>query len=158
MTLIVNADGTLERAPDTLAVAAPAATAADTPYPLTLGSVTLADAQHFHQHPGACPRCRSEDHTSWAPLDGHEHYVDQHGHCHQCGISWREIYTFSGLLNEATSRTTGELATSELSAAAHELLDQLHGIGIPHWHGAEGLDLERLTRALEQHRALQSDA
>lgn len=53
---------------------------------------------------------------------------------------------------DATNCTTGEPATQELAAAAHELHDQRHGIGIPHWRGAEGLGLERLTRALEQHR------
>lgn len=40
-----------------------------------------------------------------------------------------------------------ESDTSALSALA-SVVDQLHGIGIPHWHGAEGLDLRLAERLL----------
>ena len=39
-------------------------------------------------------------------------------------------------------------AAPELLEALRELLDQLEGIGIPEWAGAEGLSLEQATAAV----------
>ena len=37
---------------------------------------------------------------------------------------------------------------AEVIAALADLIDQLEGIGVPDWHGAEGLDLERARAAI----------
>jgi hypothetical protein len=36
----------------------------------------------------------------------------------------------------------------ELTEALRELIDQLEGIGIPEWHGAEGLSLDQARAAI----------
>jgi hypothetical protein len=43
-------------------------------------------------------------------------------------------------------------AAPELLEALTELLDQLDGIGIPEWHGAEGLSLKQAKAAIEKAR------
>ena len=47
-------------------------------------------------------------------------------------------------------RWNGDLiaAAPELLSALTDLLDQLDGIGIPDWHGAEGLSLEQAHAAI----------
>tara|TARA_R100001594_G_C3978294_1_gene249434 strand:+ start:491 stop:658 length:168 start_codon:yes stop_codon:yes gene_type:complete len=41
-------------------------------------------------------------------------------------------------------------AAPELLEALRDLLDQLEGIGIPDWHGAEGLSLKQARAAIAQ--------
>jgi len=41
-------------------------------------------------------------------------------------------------------------AHEELVEALRELIDQLEGIGIPDWHGAEGLDLSQARAAIKK--------
>jgi hypothetical protein len=42
------------------------------------------------------------------------------------------------------------VAAPELLAALKELIDQLEGIGVPDWHGAEGLSLEQARGAINK--------
>jgi hypothetical protein len=53
----------------------------------------------------------------------------------------------SGYLNLAEAERD-EL--EECFFALQELLEQLEGIGIPDWNGAEGLDLERSRKIISQ--------
>jgi hypothetical protein len=41
-------------------------------------------------------------------------------------------------------------AAPDLLAALKELIDQLEGIGIPDWHGAEGLSLDQARAAINK--------
>lgn len=41
-------------------------------------------------------------------------------------------------------------AAPELLDAVKELIDQLEGIGIPDWHGAEGLSLDMARAAINK--------
>lgn len=41
-------------------------------------------------------------------------------------------------------------AAPELLVALKELIDQLEGIGIPDWHGAEGLSLDQARAAINK--------
>jgi hypothetical protein len=44
-------------------------------------------------------------------------------------------------------------AAPDLLEALRDLLDQLRGIGIPDWHGAEGLTLEQADTAVAKARS-----
>lgn len=54
--------------------------------------------------------------------------------------------------NEIGRLRAAEIQRNELAAALDSVLDQLDGIGVPDWHGAEGLYLDEARAALAKVR------
>jgi hypothetical protein len=57
-------------------------------------------------------------------------------------------YVCSSVATEADALLIA--AAPDLLAALKELIDQLEGIGIPDWHGAEGLSLDQARAAINK--------